>query len=571
MSWIKNHDGNIEAIVTKNTGMSLRQLLNDEHEYVYPNLAAAADLFLAHVKKGSKIVVYGDYDADGVTSLAELTILCRSLKFAGVTFIAPRRFSDGYGLNVNRVNEFISKRCDLLVTIDNGIAALDAINLAKVSGMDVIVLDHHEQTRTSANEVRVQSLTPQVVDGKAVLPNANVICDPHVTGGDDTFGFDDLCGAGIGLHFAEYILKQYNSIADEEKHAILDELYVLAAIGTVADVVKLSFDNRRIVKRGLELINAGKGTTGLNMLLNTLNIEHVDSETIGFSIAPVINAIGRLYDDGAEKMVRLLTSEEETIVLEDLCTQAKLANDIRKRMTEEAVLRAKDEVKPDENTRFIIYVDNSGALGIAGLIAAKLANDFKLPAICLMKVPDNDGGYILKGSGRTYGDINILDAVSKCSDLLLGFGGHKEALGLSLKPEKLKALKGRLDEVTPEVIVTDDISYDLDINDMKLGKSLWGIVNEIKQYEPYGAGNPKLICRISDMKLGDKYGNTYKVMGKNSEHLKLIGADLNVLYFNGAAKYKALGAPKTVSAIGTLGINVFNGKRSLQLQAIDIC
>lgn len=559
MSWIKNHGGNIEAIVTKNTGMSLRQLLNDEHEYVYPNLTAAADLFLAHVKKGSKIVVYGDYDADGVTSLAELTILCRSLKFAGVTFIAPRRFSDGYGLNVNRVNEFISKRCDLLVTIDNGIAALDAIKLAKASGMDVIVLDHHEQV-----------LTPQLVDDKVCLPNANVICDPHVTGGDDTFGFDDLCGAGIGLYFAEYILNQYNNITAEEKRAILDELYVLAAIGTVADVVKLSFDNRRIVKRGLELINARKGTAGLNMLLNTLSVEHVDSETIGFSIAPVINAMGRLYDDGAEKMVRLLTSEEETVVLEDLCTQAKLANDIRKRMTEEAVLRAKDEVRPDESTRFIVYVDNSGATGIAGLIAAKLAGDFKLPAICLMKVPDNDGGYILKGSGRTYGDINILDAVSKCSDLLLGFGGHKEALGLSLKPEELEALKGRLDEVTPEVIVTDDISYDLDINDMKLDKSLWGIVNEIKQYEPYGAGNPKPICRISDMRLGDKYGNTYKVMGKNSEHVKLIGADLNVLYFNGAAKYKALGSPKTVSAIGTLGINVFNGKRNLQLQAIDI-
>lgn len=552
MEWIKNYNGNIENIVTSNTGMSLEQLLSDEHEYVYPNLNEAADLFMAHLAKGSKIIVYGDYDADGVTSLAELTLLCRSLKFTGVTFVAPRRFSDGYGINEKRINEFIAKGYNLLVTIDNGITALDAIALAKEAGIDVIVLDHHE---------------PKKENDKAILPKADVIFDPHVTGGDNKFGFDDLCGAGIGLHFAKRILAQCNNITDKDKRSLINKLTIFAAIGTVADVVKLTFDNRKIVKEGLELIGERKGTEGLNVLLDALNIGNINAETIGFSIAPVINAMGRLYNDGAEKMVRLFTSEAKTDVLEDLCAQAKMANDIRKRMTDEAVLRAKEEVAVDEGTRFIVYTDNSGAIGIAGLIAAKLADEFKLPAICLMKVPDDDGGFILKGSGRTYGDIDILAAVSSCNDLLLSFGGHKEALGLSLGPENLRAFEASLNEVTPKTMSTKDINYDLDI---KVGKSLWGVYNELKKFEPYGAGNPKPICHISEMKLGDMYGNTYKIMGKNPEHIKFIGTDLSVVMFNGTAKFKALGSPKVISAVGTLDINVWNNRRSLQLQAIDI-
>lgn len=553
MEWIKEDTTNsIEDVVTKNTNMSIEQLLNDEHEYVYPNLFAAAEMFLTHIKRGSKVVVYGDYDADGITSLSELTLLCRALKFDGVSFVAPRRFSDGYGLNVSRVKDFISEGFNLIVTIDNGIAAHEAILTAKRAGLDVIVLDHH---------------MPLIKDDSVILPEADIICDPHVTGGDSVFNFDDLCGAGIGLKFCEYVLSKYNNISDEEKEDLLCKLYSLAAIGTVADVVDLTFNNRQIVKRGLEYLNNRKSTVGVNELLNVFGVEHVDSSTIGFTIAPAINAMGRLYDTGAAEVVVLLTCEAESDMLNDLCQAVKNTNEIRKNKTQEIVNKAMSSIKISFDTRFIVYFDNSNLVGIAGLIAAKLADEYKLPSICLMKTLDDNKNVILKGSGRTFGDVDILSVVRTQSDLLTSYGGHPQALGLSLKAENLEKFISGVNENCPNVYYEDKIHYDLEFT---ASKSLWNVVNELDRFEPFGEGNPRPIICISDIVLGDKLGNKERYMGKNNEHVKLINENLSVVWFNKAKEYKVLGGAKTVSAIGNLSVNVFKGRRSLQLQAMDV-
>ncbi len=550
MEWIKRKSGTIEQIVTEQTKMSAKQLLDDKHVYQYPKIIEAVNLFHEHLKRGSKIAIYGDYDADGITSLTEFNLTIKAFKFVNVKLFAPRRFSDGYGINKQRIQQFIDEKYDLILTVDNGIAAIEEVQLAKNAGLDVIILDHHIPTKG--------------------IPDADVVCDPHVTGGDDTYNFDDLCGAGLTLHFLLEFMKRFNHVSDEEKMILTSKLYSIAAIGTIADLVDLTFDNRAIVKRGLKEINEARGTVGLNSLLEALGIQSVDSTAIAFGLAPAINAPGRLYDDGAKKMVELLSFDQNCTALEEMCEEAKKTNKLRKEKTnnalDEAILSLKDVVTPE--TTMVVFKDSSKMPGIAGLIASKLVELYRRPAIVVTESTDPEGNVILKGSGRNFGDIDILDAVTKSADHLIKFGGHKEALGLALKPENFNAFCKAVNAATPKCVVPDELYYDI-----KMGptKGLWGIVKELEKFEPFGTGNEKPVICIDNVVLGDKFGNTTRYMGENNEHIKLLAENVSILKFNdGAEIYNELGKPDKVSAIGDLSINVFNGRRSLQLQAIDI-
>lgn len=540
----------VSELISKRTGMTQQELENDTRVFEYPNLDAAAKLLLNHIELGSTIRVYGDYDADGITSLFILKTLFELLDYSNVDFVAPRRFTDGYGINVARVKEFYDAGCELLITIDNGIAAIDAIALARKLGMDVLILDHHEAFRNENSEV--------------VLPNATVIVDPHVTGGYDidnpSHKFEDLCGAGIGLRFFQYVTSYWSLDRLELYEQSLEEAIIAAGIGTVADLVELVDDNRQIVKKALELINQGCGTEGLKCLLEALKSSHITSTDIAFGIAPCLNASGRLYDTGADMMVQLLSYRKSDEELKRMVVEAKKTNEDRKRMTSEAVLRAEKLMMEVGADKVIVIVDETLSPGIAGLVASKLTETYYRPSIVLTK---NAMG-ICKGSGRSVPGIDLKELLDLTQEYLLGYGGHPAAAGVSLKAENVDAFREAICKIAPVISAPEDQYYDIECSADK--DALWSLLTEIEKYEPYGQGNSPIKVMISGVELGDSAGNTHRIIGHEKSHIKFITkTGIDFVWFSGAAKYINLGSPKKIDVLGSIGVNEFNGNRTIQV------
>ena len=528
---IKRDDNitSVEEYVKRNLGNCNEDV--DIQGYEYPNMRKAVDMFLYALRNGKKIVVYGDYDADGICSLTEFVIASRVLQHQ-IDVIAPDRFGDGYGLTVDRAKSFIGKY-DLLITVDNGITAVDAIKVARDGGLRVVVLDHHEQS--------------------GELPNANIIVDPHVTGGDKDTGFEDLCGAGLTLRFLEKVLREIKSLRPERFTSTLNQLYAVAAIGTIADVVTLRHDNRAIVKIGLKCLNEGLAPAGVKAFLEkVLNGKEVDTESIGFSIAPCINAAGRLKENGASLILDIFTTPNVFLG----GTYAKIdeaieLNEQRKTIVKDEVDRAVGLLQVRKTDKIVIYINKLGMPGIMGLVAGKLAEKFKRPALALC------GDEELKGSGRTYGNADIFAALSEAKEYMISFGGHPEACGLSFKRADVESVRKILNENLPEVVNEDEVYYDLELTDPITE------YNELQQYAPFGCGNPAPKFYVMA-----KVDSLFK-MGKNKEHLSITitvnEQQLKVMSFFHEGKAPWPG--KVIEVVGDLSKEVYNGKETPKLIA----
>lgn len=515
--------------------------LDDVHPKLdgkYPGIDEAINLFLSWVTKKKKIAVFGDYDVDGDGALAIATLLMRSLRLTA-EIVSPGRFSNGYGITTKAIEDLHQKGINALITVDNGIAALEPLKLAKEYGMEIIVLDHHE---------------PVIKDGEVILPEVDVLVDPHVTGGRN--GFDDLCGAGLMYFFATGVLKRVG-ILDETTR---EKMIVFAALSTVADVVKLQSDNRAIVTEGLRLIREDKMTEGLRELIRGVGIDlsTFDEGTIGYSIGPCLNASGRLSDKGPEKMVQLLTCETASEATSSLVEKAILCNEKRKEIVADMLNMANMYLlaTDDDNSRFLVY-HHQGAKheGVAGIAAAQLAEKYHKPCIVLC------GSGTVKGSGRTFLTADVLGSLRKVDqDLLISYGGHPEACGVKLLESNIPAFRAAMQKVTPKVDMPEELLYDFDIE----ADAAEAFATEQQEYAPFGAGNPKPLVR---MKL-----HVVKVffMGDAKQHVKFLTKEgVSVLQFDGAKalKGKKLEWIKTVDAVGTLGFNTYMGKTTLQLEA----
>lgn len=529
MEWIKTNKGDtVKEIVLNNTGMTEAMLLNDQTNYHYDNLDEAVDLFVSHIKKGSKIVFFCDYDTDGVTSASEAVIATRAFKI-NATVITPRRFSDGYGVKERHTEQFIGEY-DLLVLCDNGIAANEAIDVARAGGMDVIVLDHHEG---------------RIIDGKITLPNANVIVDPHITKGD----FDDLCGAGISYLFWEKVAARCNFLKEEYKNKILAQLKGLAAVGTIGDVVGLIYHNRKIVKEGLAIINNGNASVGVNVLLEVIGKTSVTATDIAFSLSPVINASGRLDDDGPAFMVEILSANQDTVKLRQMCQKAVDRNDDRKKYQLEAVERAKAMDGLDKN--FIVIVDGQTGAGIVGLVSGNLTEEYNRPSLVFTETADPN---ILKGSGRSVPGVDLKGILDQNQQFILGYGGHPAACGITISRDKLEELTAGCNALAP-LPKEKVLEYDLVVDPA----DTFSIVSEINLYGPYGQGNPEPRICLKAVPV-----NETRLLS-NGLHIKLISDQIELLWFNFENKYKEMGYPKKVDVIGELSINEFRGKKTAQM------
>lgn len=556
MKWLRKGAYNtVKELVQANTGMSANDLAYDARRYHYPGIKEAADLFMDHIKHGSKILVWCDYDTDGVDCKFIMSYtLARPMKIRNIEILCPGRYSDGYGIKPSIVEQFAGT--DLLVLCDNGIAAIEAVDLAREMGMDVIILDHHD---------------PRVIEGQVVMPNANVIVDPHLTGGyimDGTGNqigeFRDLCGAGITWYFTHEVRSMCDWMSDKQKWYLDQIAYIGATFGTVGDVVDLKDDNRRIVKQGITNLNKGMGTSGIRQLMYKLYLNNVSSMDIGFLISPIINASGRLEDTGANRIAALLcTDANDEGAKKALYVEVDRAIDVnkkRKAMTKESVERVVENYEANGgNDPFIVCYDEYTVSGIVGLVASELVNRYHRPALVFAPSGKDDG--VIKGSGRSVEGIGIKGLLDQIQQYLTTYGGHPMACGASLLIDNLDAFGDAVNAITPVLDTSDAIMYDLECAYTEAATKL----AEQEQFEPYGAGNPQPVYRINGVELCEP-----EYMGGNSQHVKFQTKDADILWFDGRKAYEDLGSPKMVDMLVTMSYHEFKDQVTVQMQVIDM-
>ncbi|MFF2588473.1 single-stranded-DNA-specific exonuclease RecJ [Peribacillus butanolivorans] len=487
------------------------------------------------IQNGEKIRVFGDYDADGVTST---TVMMTTLTRLGadVDFYIPNRFTEGYGPNPMAFRLAAEQGVKVLITVDTGISAVDEAKLASELGMDYILTDHHEPG-------------PE-------LPEALAIIHPKLE--DSSYPFEDLAGVGVAFKLAHALLGE-----------LPEDLLEIAAIGTIADLVPLKGENRLIAAKGIEQLRLTR-RPGLVALMKVANIqqEALNEETIGFAMAPRINAVGRLGD--ADPAVDLLMSE-------NLAEATELANeidDINKErqamvaaMAEEAIQEVEENFPPESNGVLIIGREGWNA-GVVGIVASKLVERFYRPTIVLSY--DREKGHA-KGSARSIAGFDLFESLSTCRELLPHFGGHPMAAGMTLKIEDVQELRDRMNMIAKEQLSEEDFTPITNLDGATtLAEVSIQTIQEMSLLAPFGVTNPKPKILIDSVQLSSvrKIGanqNHLKVQLEDSENHKLDGVGF------GLGHYVDEIAPHAeVSVIGELSINEWNNIKKPQIFVQDV-
>ena len=482
------------------------------------------------VEQWEKILVYGDYDADGITST---TVMKEAIELIGgdVIFYLPNRFTDGYGPNKDVYQRMIEEEgVQLIVTVDNGISGHEAINYAMKQGVDVIVTDHHELPEE--------------------LPNAFGIIHPRHPNGEYPFG--DLAGVGVAFKVATALLGE-----------VPVESLDLVAIGTIADLVSLTDENRSMVKIGLEMMKQTE-RIGLQMLANEAKVDlsDVSEETIGFTIAPRLNAIGRLGD--ASPGVHLLSTfdDEEASELAVFITQKNVERQgIVKKITAEALAMA--ETKLDDS--LLILASSGWHEGVLGIVASQVVSKTGKPTIVLGL---DEATNIVKGSGRSIESVDLFQTLSLVKDDLISFGGHHMAAGLSFSYELLPQIQTKLEKHLSELGIGKESKETLSIDaELPISKITVEYIEMLKSLAPFGTDNPSPYFLVKGEKI-----DQLKQIGADNAHLKCqikegdIGVDC--IAFNRGREIAEF-SQEDISLVGQLSINEWNGFRKPQFMLSD--
>ena len=516
----------------------------------------AAELIARKLKEGKHVRIIGDYDIDGVCSTyillkgfqraaKELSQRC-SLEAgrysvekendAQIDYEIPDRIKDGYGINESIIRQASADGVDTLVTCDNGIAALREISIAKQLGMTVVVTDHHEVP---------------VDEYGQILPPADAVVDPKQDG--ETYPFHEICGAVVAWKLIR-VLYEKLGIPESEWMDLLE----FAAIATVGDVMKLQDENRLIVKYGLKKIGSTKNT-GLRKLIekNNLDIENLSASHIGFVIGPCLNAGGRLKS--AKVALRMLLAEDPERAGE-MADELKELNDMRKDMTAKGEAEAIEQVEKQymDDKVLVVFLPECHE-SLAGIIAGRLREHFHKPSFVLTR-----GETTAKGSGRSIEQYHMYQGLCKVSDLLVKFGGHPMAAGLSLEEKDIDEFRRRLNadaELTEEDFVPKiwiDVPMPFEYVNEK-------IVQELKDLEPFGQGNEKPLFAQKSLVIRNA-----RVLGKNRNVVKLnlvteTGQPVDGLLFADGDRFLEEQAGRNmIDMIYYPDVNEYNGTRTLQ-------
>lgn len=508
--------------------------LNDLNDpYLFNGMDKAIDRILKAVENKEKITIYGDYDVDGITSIAVLKKFLDECN-ANVDYYLPNRLSEGYGLNQNALDTVKNRGTNLMITVDCGISAYNEIEYAKSLGLDVIVTDHHE--------------CPEK------LPEAIAIIDAKSP--DNTYPFNSLAGVGVSFKVIQALCIKLGWPADRYLK-YLD----IVCLGTVADIVPLIDENRIIVKYGLERIKNTQNV-GLKALIETSGYKSIDSSAISFGLAPRINACGRMGHAEMALNMLLTDNEEEALqIAEHLQTMNKERQEVEKVIMEDAINIIEKNKLNEDNV--IVVGDENWHHGVIGIVASKITETYYKPSI-LICFEDDEG----KGSGRSVDGFDLHEALSACGDYLLKYGGHEMAIGLTLKKSEFENFRKAIIEFSKDKLPEDlmpVVKYDAELSTKDISKET---IESLKLLEPYGEANSSPIFVYKNVKV-----DSVRTLS-NDKHLKLNIKEGNCMFnaiaFNMGDKKESIRMGDKVDILHYLELNRYNGFESVQLNVKDI-
>jgi single-stranded-DNA-specific exonuclease len=445
-----------------------------------PDIEPAIARIYRALLSGETIAIYGDFDADGITGTAILVHGLSSLGGKTVPYI-PHRLTEGYGLNVTALENLHKQGVSLVITVDCGITALNEVERARRLGLDIIITDHH-------------SPLPE-------MPPAIATINPKRA--DSSYGFSELTGAGVALKLLQAL---FQNLGKEGLEGLMD----LAAIGTVADIAPLSGENRYLVKEGLKLINTNP-RLGLGEIISQAGLKpgKLSAESISWTIAPRLNAAGRLAHAMTSYKLLMTESPQEA---RDLASWLEEKNSERQRLTTKVLAIAREQVVAQGIAPLLVAADKDYPLGIAGLIAGRLADEFYRPAIVI-----RTGETVSSGSGRSIPEFNIIEALTQCRQLFSHFGGHSQAAGFTLPTQNLPQLQEHLLKLAAEQLAGADLRPQLNIDAKVALPDMSGdTFSTIQQLAPFGRGNPSPTFLSQRAEVID-----CRTMGNGAEHLRL--------------------------------------------------
>ena len=514
-------------------GLSKQGKMHDP--FLMKDMDKAVERISRAVEDGEQIAVYGDYDCDGITATAMLYTYLEDLG-ARVIYYIPHRDSEGYGLNNNAIDFLKEQQTDLIVTVDNGVSALEEVDYANSLGIDMVITDHHQP--------------------RPELPKACAVVDPHRK--DCEYPFEHLCGAGIAF---KLICAMEGDLAGEEMIWHFGEL---AAIATVADVVELSGENRTIVALGLECIQQGE-QLGIRALMEAAGLtgRKMDSTALAFGVVPRINAAGRLGQ--TDLAVELLLSDRYSQALE-YAEELNLLNEQRKKMVDEIYeeivrkIRRHPEILRD---RVIVLYGEGWHHGVVGIAAAKIVEEYGKP--CILFAVEKDEA---RGSARSVEGYSMIGAISRCSSLLTRYGGHNQAAGMTVPTKDLKAFIAQIQQDAKEhfdIMPVDELTIDAVVSSEQLTLDT---VEQLKLLEPFGCGNEVPVMAL----MGCRIEAIHPL--KENRHLRLKmayqGKMISAVYFRMPPEQFPFMVGDMVDAAVNLDANEYNGETSLSIKIKDM-
>ncbi len=515
-----------------------------------PGVTAAADRIYAAVREHRRIVIYGDYDADGMTSAA-LLYLCLRLLGADVGYYVPNRLEEGYGLNDDALRTLAARGASLVISVDCGIASVGPAEVARELGLELIVTDHHE----FADQ----------------LPAAAAIVHPRLPGHQYPFG--GLCGVGVSFKLAWALCcraSESKKVSDRMRNFLLSAIG-LAAIGTVADVVPLLDENRVLVRHGLKSLRE-RPTVGVAALMRVAGFDQkasLASEDIAFGMAPRLNAAGRLGQ--AQLGVELLTTESAERA-EALAEYIHQLNSSRDSLERSVYLAATKQIKEEcdlEGDAAFVLSGSGWHAGVIGIVAGRLAEKYCRPVV-LISI-DELGTRAATGSGRSACGLNLHEAFLHCREHLVGCGGHAAAAGLKVEEQQIDLFRASFCEYAAAAITDADRQAYIEIDvEAPLSQLTLQTVQQLERLAPFGAGNPRPVLCATGVRLAE----APRRMGKGERHLsaKVLqhGVSLRAIAFGGGEWYDELsGMEGQLDIAFRPVINEFRGRRSVEIHLVD--
>ena len=541
----------------KNTDLSIYD------PFAMKDMDRAAARVLQAVRNGENVAILGDYDADGVSATAVLYLYLESANpDMKLGYYIPDRFAEGYGMSRSAIDRLHAHGATLIVTVDTGITAIDEVEYAKSLGIDVVITDHHEC--------------------REVLPDAVAVVDPHRT--DCTYPFSELAGVGVAFKLVtavEALSRGETAPSVSTVRDIYERYSDLAAIGTIADVMPVTDENRAIIVRGLRNMKhaprPGLRALGERISSDKNDLKDVTASTIGFFIAPRINAAGRM--EHASRALELLLIDESdenyeqaaALLADHLCQLNTERQKQESNIVQSLEERVAEQSDPSSD-RVLVLADDEWHPGVVGIAASKVVEKYGLPAILITFNGSTEGAPndkdIGRGSGRSIEGVNLIEAICACGDSLVKYGGHELAAGLSIERGQIDAFRRAINEYVmaheTEDTWTHVVSADLELNAVDIQMRL---AEEMLLLEPFGVANPTPLFFMRDVTV-----ITERAIG-NGSHIKFRlekdGLLLNAIMFN--AGYEAFGynPGERIDILFHLDVNEYNGSRTVQLLLRD--